>query len=154
MLPSPSPGGGPLHQAFLWGLPLPIRAGPHAAGSSAAFRSRGRGSADQGQGGFGSRPSSPAKDAEGADAGGRQGSHGVGHAVTATGSALGDSPPPPPHTPSYWHTASARDQLQYWMLPEMDDPSLAIVCEVVNRYMRGERLEARAHGDFHLLPKR
>ena len=52
------------------------------------------------------------------------------------------------------NTAPARDQLQYWMLREMDDDGLAIVCEVVNRYMRGERLEALSHGDLHLLPKK
>ena len=51
------------------------------------------------------------------------------------------------------NTAPARDQLQYWMLREMDDAGLTIVCEVVNRYMRGERLEALSHGDLHLLPK-
>ena len=52
------------------------------------------------------------------------------------------------------NTAPARQRLQYWMLREMDDDGLAIVCEVVNRYMRGERLEALAHGDLHLLPKK
>ena len=40
------------------------------------------------------------------------------------------------------------------MLLEMDDDSLAIMCEVVNRYMRGECLEAPLHGDLHLLPKK
>ena len=40
------------------------------------------------------------------------------------------------------NTAPARDQLQYWMLREMNDDGLSIVCEVVNCYMRGERLEA------------
>ena len=38
------------------------------------------------------------------------------------------------------NTAPTRDQLQYWMLRETDDDGLTIVCEVVNRYMRGERL--------------
>ena len=52
------------------------------------------------------------------------------------------------------NTAPARDQLQYWMLREMDNDGLTIVCEVVNRYMRGERLEALSHGDLHLLPKK
>ena len=52
------------------------------------------------------------------------------------------------------HTAPARDRLQYWMLQEMDDGGLDMVCEIVNRYMRGEHLEALAHGDLHLLPKK
>ena len=52
------------------------------------------------------------------------------------------------------NTATARDRLQYWMLRETDDDSLAVVCEVVNRYMRGEHLEVLAHGDLHLLPKK
>ena len=52
------------------------------------------------------------------------------------------------------NTAPARGQLQYWLLREMDDDGLAIVCEVVNRCMQGERLEALAHGDLHLLPKK
>ena len=52
------------------------------------------------------------------------------------------------------NTAPARDRLQYWMLREMDGDSLAIVCQVVNRYMRGEHPEALAHGDLHLLPKK
>ena len=52
------------------------------------------------------------------------------------------------------NTAPARDQLQYWMLRQMDDDGLAIVCEVVNRYMWGERLEALSLGDLHLLPKK
>ena len=36
----------------------------------------------------------------------------------------------------------------------MDDDGLTIVCEVVNRYMRGERLEALSHGNLHLLPEK
>ena len=36
----------------------------------------------------------------------------------------------------------------------MDDEGLGIVCEIVNRFTRGERLEALAHGDLHLLPKK
>ena len=52
------------------------------------------------------------------------------------------------------NTAPARDQLQYWMLREMDDDGLDIVCEIVNRFMRGESLEALAHGGLHLLPKK
>ena len=52
------------------------------------------------------------------------------------------------------NTALARDRLQYRMLRERGDGGLDIVCEIVNRYMRGGRLEARAHGDLHLLPKK
>ena len=52
------------------------------------------------------------------------------------------------------NTAPACNQLQYWMLREMDDDGLALVCEVVNRYMRGERLEVLSHGELHLLPKK
>ena len=52
------------------------------------------------------------------------------------------------------NTAPVRDRLQYWMLQEMDDDGLDIVCEIVNRFMRGESLEALAHGDLHLLPKK
>ena len=52
------------------------------------------------------------------------------------------------------NTAPARDRLQYWMLREMDDDGLDIVCKIVNRYMRGERLEALAHKALNLLPKR
>ena len=53
------------------------------------------------------------------------------------------------------HTGiTAQDQLQYSMLHEMDDNNLEILCEIVNRYMRGKRLEALAHGDLHLLPKK
>ena len=36
----------------------------------------------------------------------------------------------------------------------MDDDGLTIVCEVVNRYMRGKRPEALSNGDLHLLPKK
>ena len=36
----------------------------------------------------------------------------------------------------------------------MDDDGLDIVCEIFNRFMRGEHLEALAHGDLHLLPKK
>ena len=50
--------------------------------------------------------------------------------------------------------APARDCLQYWMLREMDDGGLDVVCEIVTRFMRGERLEAVVHGDLHLLPKK
>ena len=48
----------------------------------------------------------------------------------------------------------AGDEVQYWMLREMDDDDLAIVCEVINRSMRGEQLEALSHGDLQLLPKK
>ena len=51
------------------------------------------------------------------------------------------------------NTAPAQDRLQCWMLREMDDDGLDIVCEIVNRYMKGEHPEALARGDLHLLPK-
>ena len=51
------------------------------------------------------------------------------------------------------NTAQAPDRLQYWMLRERDDDGLAIVCEIVNRYMRGEHPEALAHGNLHHLPR-
>ena len=40
------------------------------------------------------------------------------------------------------------------MLREMDDGGLDIVCEIVNRYMKGEHLEALAHRDLDLLPRK
>ena len=52
------------------------------------------------------------------------------------------------------NTVLARDRLQCWMLREMDDNGLNILCKIVNRYMRGEHLEALAHGDLHLFPKK
>ena len=52
------------------------------------------------------------------------------------------------------NAAPARDRLQHWMVREMDDDGLDIVCEIVNRYMRGESLEALAHRGLHLLPKK
>ena len=70
-VPSPISRRGPAHQAFLWGLPLPIRAGPHATGPAAVPRSHGRSSAGQGQGGSGSGPSPPQEDVAEALAGGR-----------------------------------------------------------------------------------
>ena len=36
----------------------------------------------------------------------------------------------------------------------MDDNGLNIVCEIVNRYKKGKHVEALAHGDLHLLPKK
>ena len=47
---------------------------------------------------------------------------------------------------------TAQDRLQYWMLREMDDGGLDIVCKIVDCFMRGERLEALAHRDLHLFP--
>ena len=52
------------------------------------------------------------------------------------------------------NTAPARDRMQTWMPRERDDDGPHIVCEIVNRFIRGERLEALAHGDLHLLPKK
>ena len=52
------------------------------------------------------------------------------------------------------NTVPTHDLLQYSMLREMDDDSLTIVCEVVNRYMRGEPLGALSREDLHLLPKK
>ena len=63
-----------------------------------------------------------------------------------------------PHLPRILqHTgnaAPARDRLHYWMLREMHVEGLDMVCDIVNRLMRGERLEALAHGDLHFLPKK
>ena len=50
--------------------------------------------------------------------------------------------------------APARDRLQYSMLWEMDDNGLDIVCEIVNNFMMGQSVEALAHRDLHLLPKK
>ena len=98
-------------QGPLVGL-LPIQVGSHAPGPTEVLGSHGCGAADQSQGGSRSGLSPPPEDAEGADAGGRQGPHREGHACTTSGFALGDGPPPPPHTPEYWCAAPARDQLQ------------------------------------------
>ena len=97
----PSPGGGPLRQTLPWGFPPPVRASSHAAGPTAVLRSCGRGAACQGQGGSRSGSSPTPKDAEGADAGGHPGPHGLGHTRTATVVAHGYGPPPPPHTPAH-----------------------------------------------------
>ena len=52
------------------------------------------------------------------------------------------------------NTAPACDHLQYWMLWEMDGEGLDVVSEIVNCRIRGERLEAVAHGGLNLLRKK
>ena len=52
------------------------------------------------------------------------------------------------------NSAPPKNWLEYRMLREIDEGGLNIVCKIVNHYMRGVRLEALAHGDPHLVPKK
>ena len=61
----------------------------------------------------------------------------VPHTTGAARPAYGDASLSTLHPSTLRQPAPARDRLQYRMLREKDDGGLNIVCEMVNRYMRG-----------------